>query len=48
MQIPEPRLSIGAGYEAINFGADLKSVCPYFGSSNVQRSIPQEVNYEYG
>ena len=41
-------MSIGAAYEAIIFGADLKSVYPYSGSSNVQRSIPLEVSYEYG
>src|SRR3989338_2533358 len=41
-------LSIGAVYRAIYFGADLKSVYLYSGSSNVQRSISLEVSYEHG
>jgi len=41
-------LSIGAACKAIYFGADLKSVYLYSGSSNFQRLIPLEVSYELG
>src|SRR5574340_739018 len=39
LQISEPRPSIGSDYRVIYFCADLKSVYPYSGSSNFQRSI---------
>src|SRR5574340_369078 len=41
-------MSIGGDYKAIYFGADLKSVYPHSGSSNFQRLISLEMNYELG